>query len=56
MENDTRVFSEKERMLLVLNNYTFYKYRITQVGITWRFTLKSCISKFIINLNEQVFL
>jgi hypothetical protein len=33
MENITGVYSEKCKILLVLNNYTFYKNRVTQVGV-----------------------
>jgi hypothetical protein len=31
MENITRVFSEKGKVLLILNDYTFYKDRIIQI-------------------------
>jgi len=41
MENITRVFSEKGKMLLVLNNYSFYRDQITQSGVKWRCILKS---------------
>jgi hypothetical protein len=40
MENITLEHSEKGKVLLVLNNYTFYKNRITQGGGKWRFILK----------------
>jgi predicted nucleic-acid-binding protein len=51
IENLTRIFSEKGKILLVLNNYTFYKDDITQGGIKWRCTLKSCTSKLFISEN-----
>jgi hypothetical protein len=56
MENITRVYSEKGNILLVLNNYTFYKDRITQANVKWRCTLKSCTSKLFLSEDETVLL
>jgi len=56
MENISRVYSEKGNILLVLNNYTFYKDRITQAGVKWRCTLKSCTSKLFLSEDETVLL
>jgi hypothetical protein len=56
MENITRMYSEKGNVLLVLNNYIFYKDRITQAGVKWRCTLKSCTSKLFVSEDETVIL
>jgi hypothetical protein len=56
MENITRMYSEKGIILLVLNNYTFYKDHITQAIVKWRCTLKSCMSKLFLNEDEMVLL
>jgi len=56
MENITRVYIEKGKVLLVLKNYTFYKDRITQAGVKWRCTLKSCTSKLFVIEDETVLL
>ena len=40
MENIKRVYSEKGNVLLLLNNYTFYKDHITQAGVKWQMYIK----------------
>jgi hypothetical protein len=56
MENITRVYSKKSNILLILNDYTFYKDRITQASAKWRSTLKSCTSKLSLSEDETVLL
>jgi hypothetical protein len=56
MENIARVYSENGNILLVLNNYTFYKDYITQTRVKWRCTLKSCTSKLFLSEDETVLL
>jgi hypothetical protein len=51
MENITRVYSKKGNVLLVLNNYTVCKDRITQASVKWR-----CTSKLFVSENETVIL
>lgn len=50
------VSCEKDNILLVLNNYIFffYKDRVTQAGVKWRCTLKSCTLKQFISEDENV--
>jgi len=41
IEYITQVYSDNGKMLLHLNNYKFYKDRITQAGVEWMYTSKS---------------
>lgn len=44
-------------MLIVLNNYTFHKDHITQMGVKWRCTLKSCtLKQYFTSEDEKVLL